>query len=65
MNVIGKLGLRTYGDPIIHRTSRQGKARQGKDLSEGYNASVPLIDSGIYIAAPNDQRIFSFIARLV
>ena len=40
------LGLRTYGAPIIHRTSGQGR-----DINEGFDGFVPLIDSGIYIAA--------------
>ena len=45
-HITAALGLRTYGDPIIHKTSGQGK-----DLNEGYDAFVPLIDSGIYISA--------------
>ncbi len=40
-----ELGLRTYGDPIIHRT-----AGQGRDINEGFDGFVPLVDSGIYIA---------------
>ena len=42
--ITGKLGLRTYGEPIVHQTSGQGKA-----TNEGYDAFVPLIDSGIYV----------------
>ncbi len=48
--------LRTYGDPIIHKTSGQAK-----DLNEGYDAFVPLIDSGIYIAAWVKPRFLSTI----
>jgi hypothetical protein len=44
-HITSELGLRTYGDPIIHKTSGEGK-----DLNEGYDAFVPLIDSGIYIS---------------
>jgi S-adenosylmethionine decarboxylase len=55
-HITGELGLRTYGEPIIHKTSGQGK-----DLNEGYDAFVPLIDSGIYIAAWVKPRFLSTI----
>jgi hypothetical protein len=55
-HITGELGLRTYGDPIVHKTSSQGK-----DLNEGYDAFVPLIDSGIYIAAWVKPRFLSTI----
>ena len=42
--ITSDLGLRTYGDPIIHRTGGAGK-----DINEGYDGFVLLIDSGIYI----------------
>ncbi|MGH9385592.1 MAG: DUF6968 family protein [Vicinamibacterales bacterium] len=42
--ITARLGLRTYGEPIVHQTSGQGKA-----ANEGYDAFVPLIDSGIYV----------------
>jgi S-adenosylmethionine decarboxylase len=51
-----KLGLRTYGDPVIHATSGQGKA-----ANEGFDGFVPLIDSGIYIAVWVKPRFFSTI----
>jgi S-adenosylmethionine decarboxylase len=50
------LGLRTYGEPIIHRTSGQGK-----EVNEGFDAFVPLIDSGIYIAIWLNPRFLSTI----
>jgi hypothetical protein len=46
---------RISSDPI----DRSG---QGKDLNEGYDACVPLIDSGIYIAAWVKPRFLSTIA---
>ena len=55
-HITRELGLRTYGDPIVHKTSSQGK-----DLNEGYDAFVPLIDSGIYIAAWVKPRFLSTI----
>lgn len=54
--ITGGLGLRTYGAPIIHRTSGQGR-----DANEGYDGFVPLIDSGIYIAAWINPRFLSTI----
>ena len=50
------LGLRTYADPIIHRTSGQGR-----EVNEGFDAFVPLVDSGIYIAVWTGPRFLSTI----
>ena len=50
------LGLRTYGDPIIHRTSGGGK-----DVNEGFDGFVPLIDSGIYIGVWVNPKFLSTI----
>jgi S-adenosylmethionine decarboxylase len=50
------LALRAYGEPVIHRTSGQGKA-----ANEGYDGFVPLIDSGIYIAAWTGPMFLSTI----
>ena len=54
--VTGELGLRTYSPPIIHRTGGQGKV-----VNEGYDGFVPLVDSGIYIAAWINPRFLSTI----
>ncbi len=50
------LGLRTYGEPIIHRTNGAGK-----DLNEGFDGFVPLIDSGIYISVWVNPKFLSTI----
>jgi len=50
------LGLRTYGEPIIHET-----AGQGKPENQGYDAFVPLIDSGIYVCVWSGPRFLSVI----
>ena len=42
LDLAKSLNLKTYGDPIIH--SPDG---QGKEENQGYDAFVPLIDSGI------------------
>ena len=54
--ITGRLGLRTYGEPIVHHTSGQGKA-----VNEGYDAFVPLIDSGIYVCVWSGPRFASVI----
>ncbi|HJU94082.1 MAG TPA: hypothetical protein VJ656_14170, partial [Pyrinomonadaceae bacterium] len=56
IHITGELGLRTYGDPIIHTTSGQGKA-----VNEGFDGFVPLVDSGIYIAVWVNPKFLSTI----
>jgi hypothetical protein len=51
-----RLNLRTYGEPIVHQTSGQGKA-----TNEGFDAFVPLIDSGIYVCVWSVRRFASVI----
>ena len=50
------LGLRTYAAPIVHSTGGEGKA-----ANQGYDAFVPLIDSGIYIGVWSGRRFLSTI----
>jgi S-adenosylmethionine/arginine decarboxylase-like enzyme len=50
------LGLRTYGPPIIHKTSGAGK-----EVNEGFDGFVPLIDSGIYISVWVNSEFLSTI----
>ncbi len=55
-HLTGDLGLQTYGDPIIHRTSGQGQ-----EINQGFDAFVPLVASGIYIAVWVNARFLSTI----
>ena len=55
-HITRELGLQTYGEPIIHQTS--GK---GKEINQGYDAFVPLINSGIYIGVWVNPRFLSTI----
>ena len=50
------LKLRTYGDPVVHRT-----AGQGREANEGFDGFVPLIDSGIYISVWAKPKFLSTI----
>jgi S-adenosylmethionine decarboxylase len=54
--ITGHLGLRTYGEPIVHETSGLGKAQ-----NQGYDAFVPLIDSGIYVCVWSGPRFLTVI----
>jgi hypothetical protein len=54
--ITSRLGLRTYGEPTVHATSGQGKA-----ANEGYDAFVPLIDSGIYVCVWSARAFASVI----
>lgn len=55
-HITSELGLRTYGEPIIHATSGAGKA-----VNQGFDGFVPLIDSGIYIAVWLNPKFLSTI----
>ncbi|HEV8125526.1 MAG TPA: hypothetical protein VGP80_14855 [Gemmatimonadales bacterium] len=50
------LGLRVYGEPVIHETAGQGKLS-----NQGFDAFIPLIDSGIYISVWLNPRFLSTI----
>jgi S-adenosylmethionine decarboxylase len=50
------LGLRPYGPPIVHRTSGQGR-----EVNEGFDGFVPLIDSGIYVAVWVNRKFMSTV----
>ncbi len=55
-HITSQLNLRTYGEPIVHRTSGAGK-----DVNEGFDGFVPLIDSGIYVSVWSNSRFLSTI----
>lgn len=54
--ITGRLNLKTYGPPIIHHTSGEGKA-----VNEGFDGFVPLVDSGIYIGVWVNPKFLSTI----
>ena len=54
--ITGELGLRTYGEPIIHSTKGAGK-----QINEGFDGFVPLVDSGIYIGVWVNPKFLSTI----
>jgi hypothetical protein len=54
--LIKHLSLRTYGKPIIHCADNIGK-----EVNSGYDAFIPLIDSGIYLGAWTKERFLSIV----
>lgn len=50
------LGLRTYGEPTIF-----SPAGMGKKENQGYDAFIPLIDSGISLYVWSNERFLSLI----
>jgi S-adenosylmethionine decarboxylase len=55
-DIITELSLKTYGEPIVHATSGIGK-----ESNQGYDAFIPLIDSGIYIGVWVNRKFLSLI----
>ncbi len=55
-HITTELSLRTYSEPIVHATSGTGK-----ESNQGYDAFVPLIDSGIYIGVWVNKKFLSLI----
>ena len=56
LGVASHLSLRTYGAPIIH-----APAGLGKDENEGFDAFIPLIDSGISLYVWSAAKFFSVV----
>lgn len=51
-----ELNLRTYGKPTIHATGAEGKK-----INQGFDAFVPLIDSGIALYVWGNAKFFSVV----
>ncbi len=56
IEVAAHLSLRTYGDPIVH-----APGGAGKDSNEGFDAFIPLIDSGISLYVWSKRRFFAAV----
>lgn len=50
------LGLRTYGDATVF-----APAGSGRDSNEGYDAFIPLIDSGVSLYIWSTQRFLALV----
>ena len=56
VDVAAHLALRSYGDPVIHSPGGVGKAE-----NQGFDAFLPLIDSGISLYLWSAQRFFAVV----
>lgn len=54
--IAGALDLRMYGKPVIFATGGQGKRE-----NQGFDAFVPLVDSGISVYVWTDKRFVSVV----
>ncbi|MDF3021676.1 MAG: hypothetical protein K0Q92_2979 [Steroidobacteraceae bacterium] len=54
--IAAHLSLRTYGNPIVH-----APGGAGKDANEGFDAFIPLIDSGISLYVWSKRRFFAAV----
>lgn len=52
--VAEELGLKVYGHPTIHSPTGKGSAH-----NQGFDAFIPLIDSGICVYVWSQQQFFS------
>ena len=56
IDVAAHLGLRTYGRPIVHAPGGEGSAE-----NQGFDAFIPLIDSGISLYVWSQKRFFATV----
>jgi hypothetical protein len=56
VDLAAHLKLRTYGTPIVH-----APGGLGKDENEGFDAFIPLIDSGISLYVWSKKRFFAAV----
>jgi hypothetical protein len=54
--VAAHLGLRTYGNPIVH-----SPGGIGKEANAGFDAFIPLIDSGISLYVWSKKQFFAAV----
>ncbi len=54
--IAGHLDLRTYGKPVIH--APEGIGKEG---NEGFDAFIPLIDSGISLYVWSSTKFFAAV----
>jgi len=55
IDVAAHLGLRTYGRPIVHSPDA------GRPENQGFDAFIPLIDSGISLYVWSQRRFFAAV----
>ena len=61
VELAGALGLRTYGDPIVYSPDSEIAEGRGQAENAGYDAFVPLVDSGIAAYFWTAPKFFSIV----
>ena len=61
LGLAGALDLRTYGDPIVYSPDSEIAEGRGQAENAGYDAFVPLVDSGIAGYFWTGPRFFSIV----
>ncbi len=61
VDLAGALGLRTYGEPIVHSPDAMIAEGEGRPENAGYDAFVPLVDSGIAAYFWTQPKFFSIV----
>ena len=61
VELAGALGLRTYSEPIVHSTDVAIDAGMGRPENAGFDAFVPLVDSGIAAYFWTQPKFFSVV----
>src|SRR5688572_12784419 len=56
IDVAAHLGLRSYGRPIVHAPGGEGSPE-----NQGFDAFIPLIDSGISLYVWSQKRFFATV----
>ncbi len=54
--IAAHLELRSYGTPVVHSPAGEGKAENA-----GFDAFIPLIDSGIALYVWSERRFFAAV----
>ena len=57
LDLAGHLGLRTYGEPVVYAPA----SGMGREENAGWDAFVPLVDSGISAYFWAKPRFFSIV----
>jgi hypothetical protein len=60
VEVAAHLGLRAYGRPIVHSTAHATGVAGNPD-NQGFDAFIPLIDSGISLYVWSQKRFFAAV----
>jgi hypothetical protein len=60
IEIAAYLGLRTYGQPVVHSTANVS-GDTGKAENQGFDAFIPLIDSGISLYVWSQKRFFATV----